>query len=303
MKKLRGLVLLGSALFLFGCGGGGTTTTSSYTGSTGGTTGTGGGGGGTTGATGTITINFVQPTTTTAANSPRLLATASAQPAANYVRVLIRNISTDDVGTVMVNYSKIVNVDLTTSATSASATVPAGPGYAVDVISAYSLDHGIHNKMLKYGNVADVTVNPGVNSAIPITLQKIDTTLTVPAAVPTGTTYYLAVSKLAFPLGTANYYRTATSAFTDNAFTTGTPITLANIFLTADTIANATDPSIVHYFQAVFSIDSAFLDPAVATDVAANWTYYYPDLTLTPADPSVSTTVQPPGNLPITVTL
>ena len=205
----------------------------------------------------------------------------------------------DDIGNTVLNYNKIMDVDLTTGTNTASVTVPIGSGYAVDVVSTFTSDHGIHNKLLKYGNIDGITVNSGVNSTVSITLHKITTILSAPATVPTGSTYSVTIANFGFPLDNTDYYRTGLLAFTDNAFTTGTALG-PGVSFTGDTIANATDPSITHYFQAVFFIDSAFLNPS---DIATNWTYYYPDLSLTPADPQVSTTVQPPGSLPINVTL
>src|SRR6266702_7417838 len=84
MKKLRDLVVLGSALLLFGCGGGGTTTTASNSGSNPGST--------NGGPIGYITINLSN-------NGPRALnfvhystpTITPALPNADSLRVVIKN--------------------------------------------------------------------------------------------------------------------------------------------------------------------------------------------------------------------
>lgn len=283
MNKLRGLVVLGSALFLFGCGGGGTTTTSSNI---------GGGGSNPTAVSnpGYVTINFSQAPKSNqvikAASSPTL-------PTANWVRVVIRNFGTyvdeNDNTITYTTYKDVEDFDLSAT-TSATIPIPQANGYRIDVISYYKTAN--NNALLKLGSQVDVNITAGITTSVTINMALINAQIALPSSIISGTPYSATVTTGGFPL-TGGNLRVSSSAIVD------APAYSSTIF-GALTQTGASLPvgsvSITQYFQGIFFLDAACLK---ATDSQTLWTYYYPNPSY--GDPAVSATLLSPGGIDITI--
>jgi len=306
-----GLVLLMMSVFLMcGCSGaGGGSTGTADNGGAGGSTGTttDNGGAGTADAarTGFITMNFVAGPQKGAV----LRAQGSSLPSPSEIRVVVRKIittafdETNDVGEVVTVttsdtiYRQIIDVVLA-NGESSQIEVPQDTGYTLDAISYTS--SGGRNVMLKYGTMSGINVTAGAATPVSITLDPIDARIAPQASVLSGAVLSVPVSNAGAPLRSGGNLRVADSAISDlfsyNA-------TLSSFQATAPTLAY-TDSSRTLYFQGLFFLADAFLDPIAhpATDNWQNWTYYYPNPTFSNPDAPVTCTVTPPGVVDVTIT-
>jgi len=308
MKKLRGLVILGSALFLFGCGGGGTTTTTSNSGSNPDST--------NGGPVGYITIKLSN-------NGPRTLnfahystpTTTPVLPLADSLRVVIKNnalvpVTTqgfDDNGDPITNTTHVLkevtrivkDYDLTYDAVNGyaivgGATVPVPPGdhYTVEVLSSDKVKDASNNvvghTMLKYGNSGEFQVTGGATATPAITVTAIAPAITPPmSGILSLNPYTVSLTKPAEIRNTWYLEQSLspiTSLYLYNPADTagnGTGITLTALFLANNT------PTQQLYLQGLFFIDDSLLDSTEINDANKTWTKWtlnYPNPTHAPSD-------------------
>jgi hypothetical protein len=308
MKKLFGLsiLMLITALLLFGCSGGNGGNDANPAGYS---SVDPEGGNGPTASTGFLLINFVHGQTPVKAPPSR----TATLPAPDKIRVVVRNgISSTIVTTDYDAEGEPISSSTTVWATtykqiadiavpgSASIPVDHGTGYLVDIISYQS---GARNVILKYGNARNINIVSGQSTTVFVTLNPIDTTITAPASVDSGTAYTVAVNNNVFPLrrDTKNLRVSTGAAISDLFDYSGSLIS----FQLQAPILGWTDTPVSIYYQGLFFIDDELLDPVKnpATDVWSKWAYYYPNPTFPQPDPDVSTSVAPPGAFILNVTL
>jgi hypothetical protein len=319
MKKICGLLimLLMSALFMFGCNGGGNNTTNQANPSGGNTGGgdnpTADGGNNTTADVtpanaGYLVINFDEGQT-------HMKAAGSSLPTPDKVRVVVRQRSSSTVTTSETDgqgdpipgtetsttvwtttYKQIVDLVVPGSAT---IPVTQGTGYLVDIISYQA--GSSRNVMLKYGNAQNIDIVSGQSTTVPIVLSPINATITTPASIDSGSAYMATANNNVFPLRSdKKNLRVSTTGTISDLFDYSSSFTSFQV--TAPILAPTDSPKTI-YCQGLFFIDDELLDPVKnpATDVWSKWTYYYPNPNF--SDPAVSATVTPPGAISINVTL
>jgi len=261
--------------------------------------------------------------------SPRTLAPAGGQPAADNVRIAARLVRTQDVPELDDNgnptgqivtitsevYRKIVDVSLPAT-TGVSIAVPAADGYVVEVLSSVSGTDGGGNPvhiLLKYGKTTTpLSVTAGVDTTATIVATPITDglTFTLPDNVVAGSRYTFPVAIANVPLrGNFNI-----NQFVDNV--SNSAPTGFFVFdnssrlpsFTAQTLTTRPPSAADHwdlYFQGLFYIDPTWQKDTEISN--ANWfkkyVFYYPNPNAGWVDPYLTTPLYPLGTVNITVTL